>query len=92
MSREKRLRQKQLPAHIVEKLEKNYQLKTDLVQVKQTVDQQREELVKLEQTMRELDATQQKQLEYQRMLEERVKKTKAEAQAIIGKMRQAQNV
>ena len=92
MSREKRLRQKQLPAHIVEKLEKNYQLKTDLVQVKQTVDQQREELVKLEQTMRELDATQQKQLEYQRMLEERVKKTKAEAQAIISKMRQAQNV
>lgn len=92
MSREKRLKQRQLPAHIVEKLEKNYQLKTDLVQVKQTVDQQREELVKLEQTLRELNTSQQKQLEYQHMLEDRVKRTKSEAQEIISKMRQAQNV
>lgn len=76
MSREKRLKRKQLPANIVEKLEKNYQLKTDLMQVKQTVDQQREERAKLEQTLRELNETQQKQLEYQHMLEDRVKRTK----------------
>ncbi|CAL6051028.1 Hypothetical_protein [Hexamita inflata] len=74
---------RQIPESVVNKLEENYQLKTQFLELKKQNDVQKKEIDFIKQQIEQAEADLQKQRQYQQLLQERANKAKQEAIKIV---------
>ncbi|CAL6064810.1 Hypothetical_protein [Hexamita inflata] len=74
---------RQIPESVVNKLEENYQLKTQFLDLKKQNDVQKKEIDFIKQQIEQAEADLQKQRQYQQLLQERANKAKQEAIKIV---------